>query len=46
MRWRRRARLIGIDSLDAVAIAERAMAIAAGICIYTNDKITLEKMDY
>ena len=38
--------LIGIDSRDAVAIAERAMAIAAGICIYTNDKITLEKLDY
>ena len=38
--------LIGIDSLDAVAIAERAIAIAAGICIYTNDKITLEKLDY
>jgi ATP-dependent HslUV protease subunit HslV len=38
--------LIEVDSLDAVAIAERAMAIAAGICIYTNDKITLEKLDY
>ncbi|MGA8760369.1 MAG: ATP-dependent protease subunit HslV [Stellaceae bacterium] len=38
--------LIGFDSLDAVAIAERAMAIAAGICIYTNEKITLEKLDY
>jgi ATP-dependent HslUV protease, peptidase subunit HslV len=38
--------LIAIDGLDAAAIAERAMAIAAGICIYTNDKITFEKMDY
>jgi ATP-dependent HslUV protease subunit HslV len=38
--------LVGIDGLDAETIAHRAMAIAAGICIYTNDKITLEKMDY
>jgi ATP-dependent HslUV protease subunit HslV len=38
--------LIGIDDLDAEAIARRAMTIAAGICIYTNDKITLEKLDY
>ena len=38
--------LIGIDDLDAEEIARRAMAIAAGICIYTNDKITLEKLEY
>ncbi len=38
--------LVGIDGFDAEAVAQRAMAIAAGICIYTNDKITLEKMDY
>lgn len=38
--------LIGIDELDAATIAQRAMTIAAGICIYTNDKITFEKMDY
>ena len=37
--------LIGIDELDAEAIARRAMAIAAEICVYTNDKITLEKLD-
>src|SRR3981081_3288004 len=36
--------LIGIDELDAEEVARRAMAIAAGICIYTNDKITLEKL--
>ena len=36
--------LMGIDGLDAEAIARRAMAIASGICIYTNDKITLEKL--
>jgi len=38
--------LIGIDELDAEEVARRAMTIAAGICIYTNDKITLEKLDY
>jgi ATP-dependent HslUV protease, peptidase subunit HslV len=36
--------LIAIDGLDAEAIARRAMAIAASICIYTNDNITLEKL--
>ena len=38
--------LIDIDGLDAEAVARRAMAIAAGICIYTNDKITFEKLEY
>src|SRR6202008_2375428 len=38
--------LITIDGLDAEEVARRAMAIAAGICIYTNDKITLEKLEY
>jgi len=36
--------LIAVDGLDAEAVARRAMAIAADICIYTNDKITLEKL--
>jgi ATP-dependent HslUV protease subunit HslV len=36
--------LIDIDGLDAETIARRAMAIAAGICIYTNDKIMIEKL--
>jgi ATP-dependent HslUV protease, peptidase subunit HslV len=36
--------LIEVDGLDAEAIARRAMVIAAGICVYTNDKITLEKL--
>ena len=36
--------LIDIDGLSAEAIARRAMAIAADICVYTNDKITLEKL--
>jgi ATP-dependent HslUV protease subunit HslV len=38
--------LIGIDDLDAEEVARRAMEIAAGICIYTNEKITLEKLEY
>ena len=31
-------------SLDARAIAERAMAIAAGICVYTNTNVTIEEL--
>jgi len=34
--------LVDRDDMDAEAIARRAMEIAAGICIYTNDQITLE----
>ena len=30
--------LVGIDELDAEEIARQAMAIAAEICIYTNDE--------
>ena len=30
--------------LDAYAIAEQAMVIAASICIYTNDSVTLERL--
>jgi ATP-dependent HslUV protease subunit HslV len=37
--------LIERDDLDAEAVARRAMAIAAEICIYTNDKITIEKLE-
>ena len=36
--------LIGVDGLDAEAVARRAMAIAAGICVYTNENVTLEKL--
>ena len=36
--------LVGVDGLDAEAVTRRAMAIAAQICVYTNDKITLEKL--
>ena len=38
--------LIGIEGIDAPEVARRAMAIAAGICVYTNDKLTLEKLEY
>ena len=34
--------LIDVDDLDAEAIARKAMAIAAGICVYTNENLTLE----
>jgi ATP-dependent HslUV protease subunit HslV len=36
--------LVKHSSLDARAIAETAMGIAAGICIYTNAKITVEEL--
>ena len=36
--------LIGIEGLGAEDIARQAMEIAAGICIYTNTNVTLEKL--
>ena len=36
--------LIDIPGLDAETIARKAMAIAAEICIYTNDKTTIEML--
>ena len=36
--------LIDIDGMDAEAIARKAMGIAAGICVYTNANVTLEKI--
>jgi ATP-dependent HslUV protease subunit HslV len=36
--------LTDLDGLDAEAIALKAMRIAAGICIYTNDNITVESL--
>ena len=36
--------LLDQDDFDAAAIAERAMAIAAQICIYTNTEIVVEKI--
>ncbi len=36
--------LIDRDDMDAEAIARRAMEIAAGICVYTNTNVTIEKL--
>ncbi len=36
--------LIDIDTLTAEEIARKSMAIAAGICIYTNNNLTLESL--
>lgn len=36
--------LIDRDDLDAEAIAQKAMAIAADICIYTNTSVTIESI--
>ncbi len=38
------ARALIDQPLDSEAIARKAMAIAAGICVYTNDKVTLESL--
>jgi len=34
--------LIDVDGMNAEAIARKAMAIAADLCVYTNDHLTLE----
>jgi ATP-dependent HslUV protease subunit HslV len=31
--------------MDAETIVRRAMAIAAEICVYTNDRLVLETLD-
>jgi ATP-dependent HslUV protease subunit HslV len=36
--------LVRHSTLDARAVAEQAMAIAAEICIYTNDQIVVEEL--
>jgi ATP-dependent HslUV protease subunit HslV len=36
--------LIGVEGLDPETIARRAMAIAAQICVYTNNTLTIEKL--
>ena len=36
--------LVQHSPLDARAIAEEAMKVAAGICIYTNDNLTIEEL--
>ena len=30
---------------DAETIARKAMKVAADVCVFTNDQVTLEKMD-
>jgi ATP-dependent HslUV protease subunit HslV len=36
--------LVAHTDLDAKAIATEAMRVAAGICVYTNDKVTVETL--
>jgi ATP-dependent HslUV protease subunit HslV len=36
--------LVAHSDLDAKAIAAEAMRIAAGICVYTNDHVTVEEL--
>jgi ATP-dependent HslUV protease subunit HslV len=38
------ARALIDQPLESEAIARKAMAIAAGICVYTNDKVTFESL--
>jgi ATP-dependent HslUV protease subunit HslV len=38
------ARALADSDLDAEAITRKAMAVAAEICVYTNDNLTLEKL--
>jgi len=36
--------LIDLDDMDAEAVARKAMGIAADICVYTNNNVTLESI--
>ena len=36
--------LIDIDTMEAEDIARKAMSIAAGICVYTNENVIVEKL--
>jgi ATP-dependent HslUV protease subunit HslV len=36
--------LVAHSDLDAKAIATEAMRVAAGICVYTNDQVTVEEL--
>ena len=36
--------LLPLDGFDAETIARRAMEIAAQVCVYTNDNVTIEKL--
>jgi ATP-dependent HslUV protease subunit HslV len=37
--------LIDIEGMDAETIARKAMGVAAGICVYTNESVTIESLD-
>ena len=37
--------LADVDGLSAEDIARKAMRIAAGICVYTNDHVVIETLD-
>jgi len=39
------ARALADSSMSAEDVARRAMQIAAEICVYTNDQVTLEQLD-
>jgi len=39
------ARALLDSDLDAETIARKAMAIAAGICVYTNDEVVVESLE-
>ncbi len=39
------ARALADSDMDAEQIARRAMAIAAEICVFTNENVTVEKLD-
>jgi ATP-dependent HslUV protease subunit HslV len=36
--------LIDIKDLDAISVAKKAMSIAADICVYTNNNLTIETL--
>ncbi len=38
--------LIDVTDYDAEQIVRKAMKIAADICVYTNEKLTIESLDY
>jgi ATP-dependent HslUV protease, peptidase subunit HslV len=37
--------LADVDGLSAEDVARKAMRIAAGICVYTNDRVVIETLD-
>jgi len=39
------ARALADSDMDAEQIARRAMKIAADICVFTNENVTVEKLD-